>query len=175
MKRLLVIGAVALLSACGGQVVHAPVSVGDLVRPGTAPWLSIAASADKLEVRGLDHKLILDPSPDVSVALQSQLGAQLQPDYFQDLVVTCTSLATALRVDPDKSPDQLALDLGVHCQIWARGFDSNHDYKVKVSAAVASGSGDQGYAQALPTLLADSAHDLAGQLRSDLQKFATAH
>jgi hypothetical protein len=107
--------------------------------------------------------------------MQSQLGAQLQPSYFQDLVVTCTSLATALRVDPSKAPDELAMDLGVHCEIWAKGFDSHHDYKVEVSTAVASGAGDQGYAQALPTLLADSATDLAGQLRGDLQKFARAH
>jgi hypothetical protein len=173
MKRFLVIGAaVALLSACGGQDVHAPVSIGNLVKPGTAPWLTVAGGTDKLEVRGLDHKLTLEPSPDISAAVQSQLGTQLQADYFQDLVVTCTSLTTTMRVDQDKSPGSVAMDLGLHCSVWSRGFDTNHDYKSQVSASVAGGDGDQAYAQALPKLLADGTSDIAGQLRGDLHKLA---
>lgn len=175
MKRLVVIGAVALLSACGGQVAHAPASIGDLVRPVAAPWLTVAGDADKLEVRGLDHKLIIDPSPGLSAAIQSQLRTQLQSSYFQDLVVTCTSLAVALHVDPRKSPGNVGMDLGLHCEIWARGFDAQHDYKTQVSAAVAGSAGDQGYAQALPQLLGDGATDIAGQLRGNLQQFAKAH
>jgi hypothetical protein len=172
MKRSLLIAAAALLSACGGQVVHAPAPIGDLVKPGTAPWLTVAGGPDKLEVRGLDHKLILEPSPDLAAAVQSQLGTQLQPNYFQDLVVTCSSLDTALRVDEKKAPGELGLDMTVHCSIWARGFDSNHDYKAQVWAPVSGGATDQGYAQTLPTLLADGANEVASQLRGDLQKFA---
>jgi hypothetical protein len=177
MKRFLVVGvAMALLSACGGQDVHAPVPIGNLVKPGTAPWLTVAGGVDKLEVRGLDHKLILEPSPDLTAAVQSQLGAQLQADYFQDLVVTCTGLTTTMRVDEDKSPGSVAMDLGLHCAVWSRGFDTNHDYKAQVSANVASGNGDQAYAQALPELLASGAGDIANQLRGDLQKLAhSAH
>lgn len=83
IKRFLVISAgVALLGACGGQEVHAPAPIGNLVRPGAAPWLTVAGGTDKLEVRGLDHKVILEPSPDLSTAVQSQLGMQLQADYL---------------------------------------------------------------------------------------------
>jgi hypothetical protein len=171
MKRLWILGAAALLGACGGEVVHAPASVSDLVRPGTAPWLTVAGGDDKLEVRGLDHKLILEPAPDLAVAVQSQLGAQLQPSYFQDLVVTCTSLATTLHVDKKKAPGDLSMEMGLHCSIWAHGFDANHDYQTQVSAAVGDGSGDAGYAQALPRLLADGSGEIAGQIRGDLQKF----
>jgi hypothetical protein len=173
MKRFLVVGAVAaLLCACGGQNVHAPAPIGSLVKPGTAPWLTVAGNVSTLEVRGLDHKLILEPSPGVSAAVQSQLGAQLQADYFPDLVVTCTALTTVMREDQDKAPGNVAMDLGLHCAVWARGFDTNHDYKSQVSTAVASGAGDQAYADALPKLLADGAGDIAGQLRGDLQKIA---
>jgi hypothetical protein len=171
IKRFLVISAgVALLGACGGQEVHAPAPIGNLVRPGAAPWLTVAGGTDKLEVRGLDHKVILEPSPDLSTAVQSQLGMQLQADYFQDLVVTCTSLTTAMRVDEDKAPGSVAMNLGLHCAVWSRGLDTNHDYKAEVSTAVASGAGDEAYAQALPKLLADGSSDIAGQLRGDLQK-----
>jgi hypothetical protein len=173
MKRLLVIGAAALLGACGGQVVHAPAPIGDLVKPGTAPWLTVAGGEDKLEVRGLDHKLFLDPSPELAAAVQSQLGAQLQSSYFQDLVITCSSLDTSLRVDEKKAPDELQLQMNLHCGIWAHGFDSKHDYQVHVSVAVPGGATDQSYAQSLPTLLADGSNDMAGQLRADLQKFAS--
>lgn len=171
MKRFLMVGAAAaLLGACGGQNVQVQAPLGDLVRPGAAPWLTVAGGTDKLDVRGLDHKVILQPSPDVSAAFQSQLGARLQSDYFQDLVVTCTSLTTTMRVDEDKAPGNVSMDLGLHCAVWSRGFDTNHDYKTQVSTAVASGSGDGGYAQALPKLLSDSADDIASQLRGDLQK-----
>lgn len=173
MKRFLMIGAaVALLAACGGQNVHEPAPIGDLVKPGMAPWLTVARSADTLVVRGLDHKLTLEPSPDLSAAVQSQLGAQLRADYFPDLVVTCTALTTAMHVDQDKAPGNVAMDLGLHCAVWARGFDTGHDYKAQVSTAVASGAGDEAYAQALPKLLADGAGDIASQLRGDLQKMA---
>lgn len=172
MKRLLVLGAAALLGACGGEVVHAPAPLGDLVRPGTAPWLTVTGGLDKLEVRGLDHKLLLEPSPGLSAAVQSQLGAQLQSSYFQDLVITCSSLDTGLRVNEKKAPGSVAMDMALHCSIWAHGFDVNHDYKTQVSAAVADSAGDQGYAQALPKLLADGTGEIAGQLRGDLQKFA---
>jgi hypothetical protein len=172
MKRLLVVSAAALLSACGGQVVHAPAPLGDLVRPGTAPWLTVAGGDDKLEVRGLDHKLILEPSPELAAAMQSQLGAQLQPSYIQDLVVTCSSLAVTLHVDEKKAPGNLAMDAALHCAIWAHGFDANHDYKVQVTTATGEGASDQAYAQALPKLLADSSGEIASQLRGDLQQFA---
>jgi hypothetical protein len=172
MKRLLVFGAAALLSACGGEVVNAPAPLGDLVKPGTAPWLTVSGGADKLEVRGLDHKLILEPSPDLAAAVQSQLGAQLQSSYIHDLVVTCSSLDASVRVDQKKAPGDLAMDVGLHCAIWAHGFDANRDYKAQASTAVGEGAGDQAYAQALPKLLADSSDDIAGQLRGDLQKFA---
>jgi hypothetical protein len=175
MKRLLVLGTAALLGACGGQVVHAPVPLGDLVKPGTAPWLTVAGGTDKLEVRGLDHKLVLEPSPDLAAAVQSQLGAQLQPNYFADLVVTCSSLTTALHVDEKKAPGDMAMDLALHCSIWAHGFDANHDYKTQVAATVANAPGDDGYAQALPKLLADGTGDIGSQLRGDLQKFAQSH
>ncbi|GLQ96249.1 hypothetical protein [Dyella mobilis] len=174
MKRLWLLGAAALLGACGGQVVHEPAAVGDLVTPGTAPWLTVTGGDDKLEVRGLDHKLILEPAPNLAAAVQSQLGAQLQPSYFQDLVVTCSSLVAGLHVNQKKAPGKLAMDVGMHCGIWAHGFDSSHDYEAAVSAAVGEGAADQAYAQALPKLLADSAGEIATQLRGDLQKFRGA-
>jgi hypothetical protein len=172
MKRLLVMGAAALLSACGGQVVHAPAPIGDLVKPGAAPWLTVAGGADKLEVRGLDHKLLLEPSPDLAAAVQSQLGAQLQSSYFEDLVVTCSSLDTALYVDEKKAPGEMQLAMSLHCGIWAHGFDAKHDYKVQVATAVSDGASDRGYVQALPILLTNGANDVASQLRDDLQTFA---
>lgn len=172
MKCFLVIGAAALLSACGGQKVRAPAPLGDLVKPGVAPWLTVAGSADKLEVRGLDHKLTLEPSPDVAAAVQSQLGSQLASSYVQDLVVTCSALTTTLHVNEDKSPGNVAMDLGLHCQLWSHGFDVNHDYKTQVSASVAGGVGDQAYAQALPTLLVDGTADIANQMRGDIRKVA---
>jgi hypothetical protein len=172
MKRLWVIGAAALLSACGGQVAHAPVPIGNLVKPGTTPWLTVTGGEDKLEVRGLDHKLILEPSPDLAAAVQSQLGTQLQSSYFQDLVVTCSSLDTALRVDEKKAPGEMQLEMSLHCGVWSHGFDAKHDYKVQVSTAVSGRASDQGYAQTLPALLASGASEVASQLRGDLQTFA---
>jgi hypothetical protein len=167
-----VIGAAALLCACGGENVHAPAPLGDLVKPGIAPWLTVAGSEDKLDVRGLDHKLTLEPSPDLAAVLQSQLGAQLAPSYVQDLVVTCDALSTSLRVDQDKAPGTVAMEVGLHCAMWAHGFDASHDYKAKVSAPVASDAGDQAYAQALPKLLADGAGDIASQMSADIHKLA---
>ena len=173
MKRFLMIGAAAaLLAACGGQNVHAPAPLGSLVQPGTAPWLTVTGGADKLDVRGLDHKLTLEPSPELAKAVQSQLGAQLAANYVQDLVVTCNGLSTSLRVDEEKSPGNVSMDLGVHCAIWAHGFEVNHDYKTQVSTAVGSGAGDQAYAQALPKLLTDGAGGIAEQMRGDIRKVA---
>ncbi|GAB2585528.1 hypothetical protein ISP15_10770 [Dyella jejuensis] len=173
MKRLMVIGAAALLGACGGQDVRMPAAVGNLVKPGTAPWLSVTGGANKLDVRGLDHKLILEPSPDTSVALQSQLGARLQSSYFQDLVVTCSALTAVMRVDQDKAPGHVSMDLALHCSVWARGFDANHDYKAQVSTAAAAAD-DQAYAQAVPALLSEGADAIAEQLRADLRTIGHA-
>ena len=172
MKRFLVIATSALLAACGGQNVHEAASLGDLVKPGTTPWLTVTGGADKLEVRGLDHKLTLEPSPDLASAVQSQLGAQLASNYVQDLVVTCNGLTTSLRVNEDKSPGNVAMELGLHCSLWAHGFQTDHDYKTQPSASVAGGVGDQAYAQALPKLLADGAEDIAAQMRGDIRKVA---
>lgn len=171
MKRFYLAAAAALLlCACGGQTVHTPAPIGELVKPGLSPWLTVTGGEDKLEVRGLDHKLVLEPTPDVAMAVQSQLGAQLQANYFQDLVVTCSSLKTTLRADSDNTPASLDMDLGLHCGIWARGFDVSHDYKARVSTAMGAAAGDQSYAQALPKLLADGADQIAVQLRTDLRK-----
>jgi hypothetical protein len=169
MKRFLIIGATALLSACGGQqmVAHAP--IGTLVTPNAAPWLTVTGGDPELDVRGLDHKLTLQPSPDLSAAVQSQLGSRLSDAYFSNLVVTCTALTATLRVDQDKAPGDVAMDMGLHCSFWARGFDTAHDYKTRVSTAVAGGAGDQGYADALAKLVADGSADIAGQVRGDLQ------
>jgi hypothetical protein len=169
MKRLLILGATALLSACGGQemIAHAP--IGTLVTPNATPWLTVAGGQPQLDVRGLDHKLILQPSPDISAAVQSQMGAQLSSAYFRNLVVTCTALTAALRVDQDKAPGDVAMDMAVHCSFWAGGLDRAHDYKTRVSTAVISTAGDQGYADALPKLLADGSADIAKQVRDDLQ------
>lgn len=172
MKRFLVVATTALLAACGGQNVHEAAPLGDLVKPGTTPWLTVTGGADKLEVRGLDHKLTLEPSPDLASAVQSQLGAQLAGNYVQDLVVTCNGLSTSLRVNEDKSPGNLAMELGLHCSLWAHGFQTDHDYKTQPSASVAGGVGDQAYAQALPKLLADGAEDIAAQMRGDIRKVA---
>ncbi|GLQ94286.1 hypothetical protein [Dyella acidisoli] len=173
MKRFLLTGAVAaLLAACGGENVHAPASLGALVQPGTAPWLTVTGGADKLDVRGLDHKLTLEPSPELAKAMQSQLGAQLTSSYEQDLVVTCSSLTTSLRVDQEKSPGNVSMDLGLHCAIWAHGFEATHDYKTQVSTSVAGGVGDQAYAEALPKLLTDGAGGIAEQMRGDIRKVA---
>ncbi|HTV84191.1 MAG TPA: hypothetical protein VME63_02230 [Dyella sp.] len=172
MKRILMVGAAAaLLAACGGKDVRMQAPLGSLVQPGTAPWLKVAGGSDKLDVRGLDHKLTLDPSPDIAAALQSQLGTRLQPDYFPDLVVTCTSLDAALHVDQDKAPGQLSMDLSLHCDVWAQGFDAHHDYKVRVSTGAGN---DNAYALALPTLVASGADDIAAQLRGDLHKLNRA-
>jgi hypothetical protein len=172
MKRFLVIGTAALLGACGGQNVHEPASLGDLVKPGTAPWLTVTGGTDKLDVRGLDHKLTLEPSPDLAAAVQSQLGTQLAASYVRDLVVTCSGLTTSLRVDQDKSPGNVAMDLGLRCALWVHGYEATHDYRSQPSASVAGGVGDQAYAQALPKLLADAASDIAGQMHGDIQKIS---
>jgi hypothetical protein len=60
------------------------------------------------------------------------------------------------------------MEMGLHCSFWARGFDTAHDYKTRVSTAVASAAGDQGYADALSKLVADGSLDLANQVRGDL-------
>lgn len=173
MKRFLAIAAAtALLAACGGQNVHEPAALAGLVKPGTAPWLTVAGGADKLEVRGLDHKLTLEPSPDLAAAVQSQLGEQLDASYVQDLVVTCSGLTTSLRVDQDKAPGQVAMALGLHCSMWANGRETAHDYKAQPSAAVAGGVGDAAYAQALPALLSEGAEDIAAKMREDIRKVA---
>jgi hypothetical protein len=170
MKRFGTMGAALLLGACGGQNVHEAVPLGALVKPGTAPWLSISGGAEKLEVRGLDHKLTLQPSPGLAAAMQSQLGAQLASSYVHDLVVTCSGLTSSLRVDQDKSPGNLAMELGLHCALWAHGFETARDYRTQPSAALGAGAADQAYAEALPKLLADGAGDIAEQMRADIRK-----
>ncbi|RUL71121.1 hypothetical protein [Dyella choica] len=172
MKRFGVIGAALLLGACGGQHVREPAALGDLVKSGAAPWLTVTGGADKLDVRGLDHKLTLQPAPDLATAIQSQLGTQLASSYVHDLVVTCSGLTSSLRVDQDKSPGNVAMDLGLHCSLWVQGYETAHDYKTQSSASVGSGAGDQAYAQALSKLLVDGAGDIAEQMRGDLRKIA---
>lgn len=172
MKRFGVIGAALLLGACGGQHVREPAELGALVTPGKAPWLTVTGGADKLDVRGLDHKLTLQPSPDLAAAVQSQLGTQLASSYVHDLVVTCNGLTTSLRVDQDKSPGSVSMELGLHCSLWAHGYESARDYKTQPSASVGGGAADQAYAQALPKLLADGAGDIAEQMRGDIRKIA---
>lgn len=173
MKRVLAIAAAtALLAACGGQNVHEPAALGSLVKPGTTPWLTVSGGVDKLEVRGLDHKLTLEPSPELAAAVQSQLGQQLDGSYVPDLVVTCSGLTTGLRVDQDKSPGNVAMELGLHCSMWANGRETAHDYRTQPSASVAGGVGDAAYAQALPTLLAQGAENIAEQMRGDIRKVA---
>lgn len=163
MKRMLAMGATLLLCACGHSV-RTPASLGGLVVPGTAPWLQIAAGPDKVDVRGLDQSLTLEPDPTLSVALQSQLGQALQPDYFADLIISCDSIETGMRVNQKKAPGAVAMDLSIRCTINASGQETSHTYQVKPSTAVADGAGDTAYAQALPTLLAAGAKDLASQL-----------
>ena len=163
MKRALVIGATLLLCACGHSV-RTQASLGRLVVPGTAPWLQVAAGPDKVDVRGLDQSLTLEPDPTLSAALQSQLGQALQPDYFADLIISCDSLATEMRVNQKKAPGAVAMDLSIHCTINADGREASQTYQVKPSAAVGDAAGDTAYAQALPTLLAAGAKDLATQL-----------
>lgn len=171
MKRFwMAAGAALLLCACGGQTVHMPAPIGEWVKPGLSPWLTVTGAEDHLEVHGLDHKLVLEPSPHLSAAMQSQLGKQLQGSYFQDLVVTCSSLKTSLHVETDKSPYKLDMEFNLHCSIWARGFDANRDYQAEASTTMGAGAGDQAYAQALPKLLVDGARQVAGQMHIDLHK-----
>jgi len=168
MKRIaLAAGAALVLAGCSHDVrVAAP--LGSLVAPNTAPWLQVASGPDQVEVKGLDQKLLLVPSPALAKAVQSALGRALQPDYFTDLTLACGSLDARMKVDRDNAPGKVTMDLSLHCTINARGFVSQSSYQAEPSTDVAANADSTAYGRALPVLVSAAATDVAGRLQADI-------
>jgi hypothetical protein len=168
MKRIaLAVGATLLLGACSHDV-RLAVPLGNMVAPGTAPWLQVAPGPEQVEVKGLEQKLVLTPAPALATALQSALGKSLQSDYFTDLTVSCDSLDAGMKVDQDDAPGKVAMELSLRCTINERGFVSHGDYSAKPVTDVAANAGSGAYAKALPVLLEAAAKDMAGHLHADI-------
>ena len=143
--------------------------IGSVVQAGAAPWITVTPGPEKVDVHGLDHKLGLEPTPNIADALKTQLGVQLKSDYFSYLTVTCSQLSARINVDADKSPNVAGMDMSLQCLIFARGFTSTHNYSVSPSVAIDAAGGDAAFQQALPALLAASAKDIADKLRNDIK------
>lgn len=168
MKRIaLAVGASLLLAACSHDV-RLAVPLGNMVAPGTAPWLQVAQGPEQVEVKGLEQKLVLTPAPALATALQSALGKSLQPDYFTDLTVSCDSLDAGMKVDQDDAPGKVAMDLSLSCTINAHGFITRGSYSATPVTGVTANAGPGAYARALPVLLDAAAKDIAGHLHADL-------
>lgn len=168
MKRIAwAMGACMLVAACSHDV-RLAVPLGNMVTPGTAPWLQVAQGPEQVEVKGLEQKLVLTPAPALATALQSTLGKSLQSDYFTDLTVSCDSLDARMKVDQDDAPGKVAMDLSLRCTINARGFVSHGSYSAAPVTDVAANAGSGAYAKALPVLLDAAARDIAGHLHADI-------
>lgn len=169
MKRMLALAGTLLLCACGGQDTRTPVSLGTLVVPNNAPWLILAPGPEEVDVRGLDQKVRVVPDPNMAKALEAQLRAAVQKDYFTNLTIACERLEADMRVDQDNAPDTLGLSLSLHCTFNARGAVSQHDYSAQPTAAVKAGSSDAAYASAFATLLKQAGAQISSHMSDDIK------
>ncbi|HET6431292.1 hypothetical protein [Dyella sp.] len=168
MKRILAMAGTVLLAACGHDV-RTPAPLGALVVPNQAPWLILATGPEEVLVRGLDDTIKLSPEPSVATAVEAQLRAGVQPDYFTNLTIACDDLKTQMNVDTDEAPDTPKLDLSLRCTVNARGLIVAHEYSATSTATVAAGSNDAAYGRALGVLLKDAADQIAGKLAADVR------
>jgi hypothetical protein len=122
-----------------------------------------------VEVRGLDETLKLQPTPSVATAVEAQLRAVVQKDYFSNLTIACNGLKAEMRVDQDEAPDTVKLDLALSCTINARGLVEAHEYNATATTPVAAGSGDAAYGRALAALLRDGSGQVANKLATDVR------
>lgn len=169
MKRLLALAGTLLLCACGGQETRTPVSLGTLMVPNNAPWLILAPGPDVIEIRGLEDKIRVQPDPSLTKALEAQLRAAVEKDYSTNLTIGCERLQADMKVNQDDAPDQLSLNISLHCTINARGFVSQHDYSAAPSATVKAGSSDTVYAAAFSTLLQQAGAQISANLSDDIK------
>jgi hypothetical protein len=168
MKRIaLAIAGTFLLSACGHDT-RTPVALGTLVVPNQAPWLILAPGPEEVELRGLDSKLKFLPDPPLATALEAQLRAGVQQDYFPNLTIACDDIKAEMKVNADDAPDTVVLELSLRCTINASGYVSTHQYAVAPTTKVAAGSAEADYAKALGVLLRDGAGQVAVKLASDV-------
>lgn len=168
MKRTLAIAGTILLAACGHDT-RTPVALGTLVVPNQAPWLILAPGPEQVEVRGLDETIKLLPAPPVATAVEAQLRAVVQKDYFTNLTIACDNLTADMRVDQDEAPDTVKLELALRCTINARGMIQSHEYSASATTTVTAGSDDAAYGKALGVLLRDGAGQMAGKLAADVR------
>lgn len=168
MKRILAIAGTLLLAACGHDT-RTPVALGTLVVPNQAPWLILGAGPEQVELKGLDDTLKFRPDPPLARALEAQLRAGVQAEYFPNLTIACQDTAAEMRVDTDEAPDTVRLDLSLSCTINASGYVSKHDYAAAPTTAVRSGSGADAYARALGLLLKDGSAQIAAKLAADVR------
>lgn len=169
MKRLLALAGTLMLCACGGQDTRTPVSLSTLVVPNHAPWLILAPGPEDVGVRGLDQKVRILPDPPMAKALEAQLRAAVQQDYFTNLTIACERLQAEMRVDQDAAPDTLTLDLSLRCTFNARGAISRHDYSARPDATVKAGSSDAAYAAAFAVLLRQAGAQIAAHMSDDIR------
>lgn len=168
MKRILVAAGVSLLAACSHDV-RTPVALDTLVVPNQAPWLILGDGPEQFEVKGLDQSVKLKPEPPLAKALEAQLRAAVQKDYFTNLTIACDGPKAALRGGDEGAPDAVWLELSLHCVINARGYVSGHDYRATSTTKVPVGSDNAAYARALVTLLRDGAAQIAARLEPDVR------
>lgn len=168
MKRILVIAGTLLLAACGHDT-RTTASLGTLVVPNQAPWLILAPGPDTLDVKGLEQSVKLQPDPPLATALEAQLRAAVQPDYFTNLTIGCNDLKAQLRGGSEDAPASVELTLALHCTINASGYLSTHDYESSSTTTVPVGSDADVYARALAVLLHDGAGRIAAKLVPDVR------
>lgn len=168
MKRTLAIAGTLLLAACGHDT-RTPVALGTLVVPNQAPWLIFAPGPEEVEVRGLDETIKLLPAPPMATAVEAQLRAVVQKEYFTNLTIACNDLKAEMRVDQDEAPDTVKLDMALSCTINARGLVQAHEYSATATTPVAAGSNDAAYGRALGVLLRDGSGQVANKLTADVR------
>lgn len=168
MKRTLTVAAVLALAACSHDV-RTPVALDTLVVPNQAPWLILGTGPEQLEVKGLAQSVKLQPEPPLAKALEAQLRAAVQKDYFTNLTIACDGPKAQLRGGDEDAPDAVRLELSLRCTINARGYVSSHDYRATATTSVPTGSDGAAYARALVTLLRDGAGQIAAHLEPDVR------
>jgi hypothetical protein len=168
MKRTLAIAGTLLLAACGHDT-RTPVALGTLVVPNQAPWLILTPGPEEVELRGLDSKLKFLPDPPLATALEAQLRAGVQQDYFPNLTIACDDIKAEMKVNADDAPDTVVLELSLRCTINASGYVSTHEYAVAPTTAVPAGSAEAAYGKALGVLLRDAAGQVGAKLDADVR------
>jgi hypothetical protein len=169
MKRILAMAGTLLLLAACGENVRTTAPLATLVVPNQAPWLNLDEGPQTIELRGLDDKLTFTPDPPLARALEAQLRAAVQGEYFPNLTIACQGTRGEMSVDTDEAPDQAVLSLSLTCLINASGAISRHEYSAAASARVPAGSDGNVYAHALAGLLKDGAAKIGGQLAADVR------